>query len=212
MHWWQFHCIEPPAGRSECQRDAPIYPHWPWRMQIHWDGTKYLRGESIVFSEFAHKHNLTYANTVYVRRVAKESLLGCLFADIPQFSSSIHGPSHIGILIRRQWDGHNISGMGIKLWSLFAKLQVPLGTREEVFVLFRTSVNESTHIFISPDPVINFLSSKKRQELRKPSYPASSLTIFAAPVASRLFKSYTVHILSIPPQAKLKPIMSALCP
>lgn len=58
-----------------------------------------------------------------------------------------------------------------------------------------------TNIFMSPEPVSILLSSRNLQELRNPSYPASSLTTFAAPVASRLLTSYTVHILSIPPQA-----------
>ena len=54
---------------------------------------------------------------------------------------------------------------------------------------------------MSPEPVISFESSRNLQEERKPSYPRSSRTIFADPVASRLFTSYTVHMLSIPPQA-----------
>jgi hypothetical protein len=58
-----------------------------------------------------------------------------------------------------------------------------------------------THIFMSPDPVIIVLSSRKRQEDRKPSYPRSSRTILAAPVESRLLRSYIVHMLSIPPHA-----------
>jgi hypothetical protein len=54
---------------------------------------------------------------------------------------------------------------------------------------------------MSPDPVIIVLSSRKRQEDRKPSYPRSSRTILAVPVESRLLRSYMVHMLSIPPHA-----------
>lgn len=63
-----------------------------------------------------------------------------------------------------------------------------------------------SYIFMSPEPVINFLSSKNRQDDKNPSYPKSSLVIFAEPVESRLFTSYTVHILSIPPQATKFPV------
>lgn len=68
-----------------------------------------------------------------------------------------------------------------------------------------------THIFMSPDPVIIVLSSRKRHEDRKPSYPRSSRTIFAAPVESRLFRSYMVHMLSIPPHAVADISMRGCC-
>lgn len=55
--------------------------------------------------------------------------------------------------------------------------------------VFLPASKSQTHNFMSPEPVRMCPSSKKRHELRKPSYPANSRTTFAVPDESRLFTS-----------------------
>ena len=117
----------------------------------------------------------TYAYTVHVRLVAEERLLRCVFPHVPQLAGAVHRPGHVRVLVRAHRDRHHVTGVCIKLGRFLADLQIPDAARtsetRRVMKWCRDTYisQRDTYIFISPDPVRMCVSSRNRQELRKPS-------------------------------------------
>lgn len=71
----------------------------------------------------------TYANRVDIGLVPEKSLLGVLFANIPQSAGFIDAACHVGVPIGGEADRYDVPVMGREVGGFSSRLQIPHTTR-----------------------------------------------------------------------------------